>query len=685
MEYGLGEAKEGMPLGGLGTGFITIGTDGSFQEIVTMGNPRAPILRPEHSFLAILVSTSRHKVVKVLENPAPFGLPAIKYLKYSGLFPFITIHYIDEEIPLDLHLKAFSPFISGDPRCSGLPVILFKLTARSRVSESLTAALLFSWGYSLGSRVFKEDNIKGTVLYVDQGNYTIASIMREGVEVEISSPWSSSSIKTFWDIFVKDCSLRRFKGSSKDPVARALVQRFTLPPLGERDVIFALSWFFPNLRDSEGKFIGRMYANWFKNSKEVMLYSLRNFNTLYERTSTLHSKIRVFKLPQWLEDALLNSLYSLVKNTLWIKDGKFAHSESFTGCPITETIVCRFNGSLPILLLFPEIELKVMQYFASLQREDGAIPFAFGRPELFDKPYYETQKSLNSSEFVLMVYRDYLFTRSKKFLDNIYPNVKRAVRYAQSLDTDGDYLVNEVSMQYYDQWRFYGTSAYVAGIWLAALRAAEEMARLSGDRKFATECNMWFKIGRVNYEHKLWNGIYYRLYSEPETGKISEVCLCNQLMGQLYAYLLGLGDILPREHIVSALHAVFHLNVRATKFGAVSGVRPEGAPEPGPHSEVVIFGEVMNYAATCLYTGLLKEGLEVAKRAYENVVRYQRSPWNIYFSYDSETGEPIWGSNYYSNMCIWHLLPAWLRVDIGELRDYWSIPLQQNTIFRTIK
>lgn len=671
VEYGLGEAKSGVPLGGLGTGYITLGSDGAFQEIVTMGNPRSPILRPKCSFLAIFASSTEYKVAKVLENPAPLGLPAIKYLKYSGLFPFANIRYIDDELPVYLYLTAFSPFVPGDSKHSGLPVALFKLVARSKVSEPLTVAVLFSWeGSSLGSKVFEEEGVKGVTLEAKQGNYTIASMIEKEIEVEVSPPWTKSDVKLFWDDFAEDGKFAEFKGSLGEDTARALVLRFVLPPFREKETVFALSWFFPDLRDSEGKFIGRMYANWFNDSKEVAVYAMRNFTNLYERTTVLHRGVKAFKLPEWLEDALLNSLYSLAKNTLWIKDGKFAHSESFTGCPITETIVCRFNGSLPILLFFPELELKVMRHFALLQREDGAIPFAFGKPEFFDKPYYETQKSLDSSEFVLMVYRDYLFTRDEKFLEDLYPHVKKAIRYAQSLDTDGDCLVNEVSMQYYDQWRFYGTSAYVAGIWLAALRAAEEMAKIMGDEKFSAECRAWFDKGRENYEHKLWNGTYCRLYNEPETGKISEVCLCNQLMGQLYAYLLGLGDMFPREHIVSALRAIFRLNVKATKFGAVSGVSPDGTPEPGPHSETVIFGEVMNYAATCLYVGLRDEGLGAAKRAYENIVYYQKSPWNIYFSYDRETGEPVWGSNYYSNMCVWHLLPAWLRVDVGKLKEY---------------
>ena len=672
MEYGMGEAKGGVPLGGLGTGYVTLGSDGSFLEVVTRGNPRSPIIRPECSFLAVFAAGEGGRVAKVLENPAPFGLPAVEGLRYLGLFPVAKIRYIDAELPVDLSLTAFSPFVPRDARRSALPVALLRLKARNASRVPFTVALMLSWqGPSLRSEELAEGPVKGFTLEGESGGYAVAAEAEAGVEVEASPLWSREDARAFWEDFAKDGRFTEFEGTSGG-VARALVVRFALPPGAERGVRLALAWFFPDLRDSGGKFIGRMYANWFSSPGDVAAHALRDFEAHYDGSTLLHRAIRALRMPEWLEDALINSLYSLAKNTLWVKDGKFAHSESFTGCPITETIVCRFNGSLPILLLFPDLELGVMRHFAHLQRSDGAVPFAFGRPEFFDRPYYDTQKSLNSSEFVLMVYRDYLFTRDESFLRELYPSVKRAVRYAQTLDTDGDCLVNEVSMQYYDQWRFYGTSAYVAGIWLAALRAAEEMAEVVGDGEFAAECREWFSRGRESYERKLWNGKYYRLYSEPETGRVSEACLCNQLMGQLYAYLLGLGDLLPREHVVSALKSVLELNARATELGAVSGVRPDGTPEPGPHSETVIFGEVMNFAATCLYVGLREEGLEVARRAYENVRLRQKSPWNVYFSYNRETGEPVWGSNYYSNMCVWHLLPAWLGVDIGELRGLWD-------------
>ena len=235
-------------------------------------------------------------------------------------------------------------------------------------------------------------------------------------------------------------------------------------------------------------------------------------------------------------------------------------------CPIIETIVCRFYGSIPISMIFPDIEFNVTYQFAKHQRADGAIPFAFGTPEFFDRPFYEIQKSIDSSEFVLMACRDYLWTGEKEFLDKIYPHVKKVVAcmFAKTLDTDNDSVVNEVSMQYYDGWIFYGTSAYVGTIWLACLKAAEKLAKIKGDKAFAADCEKWFNAGLKSFEKKLWNGEYYNLYNEPETGKASDTCLGNQLVGQWYAYLIGLGEFLPKEHILSVIKAVKRLNVAVT-------------------------------------------------------------------------------------------------------------------------
>ena len=93
-------------------------------------------------------------------------------------------------------------------------------------------------------------------------------------------------------------------------------------------------------------------------------------------------------LPNWLRDALVQGLYSLSKNTVWIAKtradewwddtGWFTHNESHTGCPITETMVCRMHGHMPALFFYPELERTALEAFRHFQILDGEIPFSYG-------------------------------------------------------------------------------------------------------------------------------------------------------------------------------------------------------------------------------------------------------------------------------------------------------------------
>ncbi len=500
------------------------------------------------------------------------------------------------------------------------------------------------------------------------GGYTISALRGDGMEFEALKNWcyegeSDAGIEP-WREFVETGKWRALNlekaESGAGRKAMAVSATVNLKPQEEKELRFLLTWYFPDQRDSEGNFIGHMYSNWFGGSSDVAAYVAQRWAALHDGTAAWQEAIYESSLPDWLKDGLVNSVYSLARNTLWIKDGRFAHSESFVGCPITETIVCRFYGSIPTAMFFPDLERNTMLQFAKHQRADGAIPFAFGQPEFFDKPYYETQKSLDSSEFVLIAYRDYRWWNDEGFLREIYPHVRKAIQYAKTLDTDDDGVINEVSMQYYDIWQFKGTSAYVGTIWLAALRAAEKMAKAVGDNLFAQECRDLFSKGSKSFDEKLWNGRYYRLYNDPARGELSETCLGNQLVGQWFAYSAGLGEILPKERILSSLRAVGELNASLSPYGLINGVRPDGAPDTSGkyHSAGITIGETFCYAATCLYAGGPPIGMEMAKRLYENIALRLRTPWNTTWNLDPLTGELGWGAEYYSNMCIWDLYGA---------------------------
>ena len=450
-------------------------------------------------------------------------------------------------------------------------------------------------------------------------------------------------------------------------VIRSQASRLLAP--GDRaEVVLGLAWHFPRWTSTDGEDLRHRYAAAYDDAGAVLAKTLPQAPEIEARILDWQSRIYGSSVPEALQDAVINGLYILPRNAWWLDDGRFFQSESFTGCAITETFVCRFNGSFPLALLWPEAERATMRTVAAAQAESGEIPFGFGRAQSSRSPYYQCQHPIVSSEFVLTTWRNYALWKDEAYLEETYPAVKRALEFAMTLDKDGDGLINEdpgsergfPANQYYDIWPWWGTSAYTGSIWLAALRAGEAHARQQGDNAFADELHSCFERGARAFDDLLWTGQYYRLYNAPAMKRRSETSLTNALCGQWFAYACGLGEIVPRPRIHSVIDTVLRLNAPATPYGAVNGVGPNGAVDTTfrDHSAVITIGEVWNFCAMAAFAGRKQEAIALFKESYENLVLRQKTPWNITWSLDRKTGALKWGWNYYSNPCVWTLFQA---------------------------
>ena len=118
----------------------------------------------------------------------------------------------------------------------------------------------------------------------------------------------------------------------------------------------------------------------------------------------------------------------------------------------------------------------------------------------------------------------------------------------------------------------------------------------------------------------------------------------------------------------------------ATEQGLVNGVNPDGTrhiskPDPdkfpdilpnNDHSTQVFVGENLCGAMNFIYHGQAETGLEIAKRIYEAVALTSRTPWKQHCLIDADSGLPVWGEDYYSNMVIWALPMACANQSIAE-------------------
>ncbi len=631
--YTAGEAMSAMPLGALGAGFIELSSAGTFGNVACENNWTKPVPCLPESGLEVRVGK---KTVRLFPKEEPCSS-----IRFWGHFPMADLDFRDTFKPVDVLVRAFAPLLPNDYDLSSMPAALFHVTVYNRGHTSVDASICLQWQANGEKAWAVIPFFNGIQLGGTEGSYAISAQGDARWKVLTDAP-ADNLLRT-------DATC-------------------TIMPGETVEITLALAWHFPTWKSSDDEILKHRYAATLKDAQAAAETVLPRARDIEERIIQWQSSIYASPVPDLLKDAVINGLYILARNSWWLDDGRFFQSESFTGCPITETFVCRYYGSFPLAVFWPDCERATMRTIAKAQADSGEIPFGFGSPMGSRSPMFHVQHPIVSPEFVLTTWRNFSLWKDEAYLKEMYPAVRRALRFAMTLDKDQDGLIDEdpgnekgfPANQYYDIWPWWGVSAYTGGIWLAALRAGEECAKQQGEAAFADELRGWRERGAKSYEEKLWTGQYYRLYNDVAKSRLSDTSLANALCGQWFAYAAGLGEFLPHEHICGVMDTVLKRNVAATPFGAVNGATPDGKPDETfpDHSAVITIGEVWNFCAMMAFAGRKEDAVTLFNRSYGNILLRQATPWNIPWSLDRDTGAIKWGVHYYSNPCVWTLFQA---------------------------
>ena len=233
---------------------------------------------------------------------------------------------------------------------------------------------------------------------------------------------------------------------------------------------------------------------------------------------------------------------------------------------------------------------------------------------------------------------------------------------------------------------FFGPNPLSGVLYLAALRACEEMAGAVGDAEAARTYRDLFERGKTWIDANLFDGEYYvqrvegRAAEEIAAGlhtsntvgdprdpqnQMGEGCLADQVFGQTLAHLADLGYLLDREHVRSALDSIFRYNFKRSLEDHVGlqriyalndeaglvicdyGAKPS-PPSPFFYDTEVWPGIEYQVAAQLFHEGRTEAALEIyeAVRARHDGVR--RNPWD----------EAECGFHYVRSLASW--LGVWL-------------------------
>ncbi|KAL5112456.1 Non-lysosomal glucosylceramidase [Taenia crassiceps] len=323
-----------------------------------------------------------------------------------------------------------------------------------------------------------------------------------------------------------------------------------------------------------------------------------------------------------------------------------------------------FNASWALIELWPKIELAVLYDLVDMTVSEDSTRVAFiykglkgprnaclGVPHDCGDPEGEPWVNVNayimyptdnwkdlSPKFILMAWRDWKITGDHAFLHYVLPVALSVVKSClEKWDTDGDGIIENSGFpdQTYDTWKSRGLSAYVGGLWVAALYATHDMLKHAGDKAFLGALRHWpevddnlsglLKRAKSAYHDQLWEGGFYRYDSTIPPDARNNSVMADQLCGYWFLRTGGapIDATLPVDAVMGTLETIVRLNwlsVRSGKLGAVNSVF-SSAKTDNTNMQAEEFWVAVNYglAALLILHGKSSEGFNLAGTCFDHV------------------------------------------------------------------
>lgn len=713
------------PLGGIGAGNVSLGGRGNLRDWEIFNRPAKGGNLP-YSFFAIWAKPGVGKAVsRVLEaqklppyGPAfglptgeVSGLPRFREAHFRGEYPFAWIELRDDLVPVGVSLEAFTPFIPLNSKDSSIPTAIFRWKVKNKTKKGLDGTLAFSLLNPVG--IAKEGERPGNCFakyfgsnkndFRDEAGFRglmmtstkypetdvrfgSAALVTTHPDVTYTTNWLRTGwwddIQQFWDDFSDDGLLKVQPDEGPSPDGRtdvgSLGLRFSLKRNETIELPFLLTWYFPNRLnywDSEpevkDKPLKNYYASVWSDAWEVAKYVVENLEKLEGSTRLFHKTLFSSTLPGYVLDAVSSQASIVATNTcLRTEDGSFFAFEGCSDeggcCPMNCTHV--WNYEQAVAHLFPDLERSMRRTdFKVNTDEKGDMAFRTKLPLLLARWRYRPAAD-GQMGTVMKLYRDWKLSGDRRFLEDLWPDAKRALEFAWAYwDKDQDGVMEDEQHNTYDI-EFLGWTTMTSAFYLGALRAGEEIARFLGDEESAKKYKEYFEKGRAKIEAELFDGEYYIQKYDPEKANRYQYgagCLSDQVLGQWFATVVGLGYLLEPTHVRKALKSVFRYNWR-TEFTDHANVQrvyalndekglllcswPKGGRPalPFPYSDEVWTGIEYQVASHLICEGFLDEGLSIVRGVRDRYNGERRNPWN----------EVECGNHYARAMASWAVLLA---------------------------
>lgn len=568
-----------LPLGGIGTGTVSLGGRGNFHDWEIMNRPAKGFNGGEGFFTLFARAAGREPVTRVLEAQIPpedyegangcpllnHGAPRFRHASFDAAYPFGQLRLSDPDVPVDVRLEAFNPMVPPDADRSGIPTAILRYVLENKTKQPVTASICGSLknfiGYD-GTNGEPKDNvnvlktgkgIKGLVMRsrgvekhaAQWGSMAMAVLGNSAVthrRAWKANDWSTALLD-FWDDFNANGKLEdRDRGEENAPIG-SLAATVKIPPRGTRTITFLLTWHFPNRqgwhpRDPKDakkcgcdpNLVGNYYTTKYANAWTVAERTARDLGELEADSLSFVKTFCESNLPPVIKDAALSNVCNLRTQTCFrTRDGRFFAWEGCgdrAGC-CTGSCTHVWNYESATAFLFGGIARNMRDTeFGPSMHNSGLMSFRVGLPISMGNEWVAGAAD-GQMGCLIKLYRDWKLSGDEKMLKKLWPNARKAIEFCWlpgGWDGDKDGVMEGCQHNTMDV-EYYGPNAQMCCWYLGALRAGEELARHVGDIDFAETCRGLFERGRAWVDKNLFNGEYYEHQLWPmKTETIAKGC-----------------------------------------------------------------------------------------------------------------------------------------------------------------
>ncbi|MBE0601046.1 MAG: hypothetical protein IH607_04610, partial [Firmicutes bacterium] len=355
------------PLGGLGTGSITLHASGALTEFEIFNRPAKGNKLP-YSFFAIHTVWGNRTDTRVLEAKRTpdfdhargyhpqrvMGLPRFAASRMETAFPFARIDFAEDSLPVKVSLEAFVPFIPLHEDDSGIPAASFRYRVKNTGTVNANVLIAASMPNIYGFEGFdcfdnykpiegrenievREPGLSGMMMTgsgLQDGalQYSNNAVLVPEETAPVRVYWYRGgwydSVTDFWSCFsagrLEPTGSEEIKhgaiGPLGYPVGSAGLEK-TIEPGGEEEFRFILSWYVPNRfkgwfqSDNPGQTMRNYYATRFTSALDAGRHLMHNLLRLETESRMFSDALQKSTLPRSVISAVADNLTVLTSNT----------------------------------------------------------------------------------------------------------------------------------------------------------------------------------------------------------------------------------------------------------------------------------------------------------------------------------------------------------------------------------